>query len=93
MKKTIYEKQHQIIGQLQDNQNVMTDILTLLQVLPQPNPIEEAASRPEIITFDVEKNFTNDDKQTIEKHKLVPLEDLLSMSVQELEGESKKLVK
>ena len=64
----------------------MTDILTLLQVLPPPNPIEEAASRPEIITFDVEKNFTNDDKQTIEKHNL-------SMSVQELEGESKKLVK
>lgn len=92
MKKTIYEKQHQIIRQLQDNQNVMTDILTLLQVFP-PNPIEEVASRPEIITFDVEKNFTNDDKQTIEKHKLVPLEDLLSMSVQELEGESKKLVK
>ena len=81
MKKTIYEKQHQIIRQLQDNQNVMTDILTLLQVLPPSNPIEEAASRPEIITFDVEKNFTNDDKQTIEKHKLVPLEDLLSMSV------------
>ena len=50
----------------------MTDILTLLQVLPllpPPNPIDEAASRPEIITFDVEKNFTNDDKQTIEKHK------------------------
>ena len=93
MKKTIYEKQHQIIRQLQDNQNVMTDIFTLLRVLPPPNPIEEAASRPEIITFDVEKNFTNDDKQTIEKHKLVPLEDLLSMSVQELEGESKKLVK
>lgn len=93
MKKTIYEKQHQIIRQLQDNQNVMIDILTLLQVLTPPNPIEEAASRPEIITFDVEKNFTNDDKQTIEKHKLVPLEDLLSMSVQELEGESKKLVK
>lgn len=41
----------------------MTDILTLLQVLPPPNPIEEAASRPEIITFDVEKNFTNDDKK------------------------------
>ena len=33
----------------------MTDILTLLQVLPPPNPIEEAASTPEIITFDVER--------------------------------------
>ena len=62
MKKTIYKNQNQIIRQLQDNQNVMTDILTLLQVLPLPSPIEEAASRPEIITFDVEKNFTNDDK-------------------------------
>lgn len=62
MKKTIYKNQNQIIRQLQDNQNAMTDILTLLQVLAPPNPIEEAASRPEIITFDVEKNFKNDDK-------------------------------
>ena len=48
---------------------------------------------PEIITFDVEKNLTKDDKQRIAKHILVPLKDFFSMSVQELEGESKKLVK
>ena len=60
----------------------MTDILTLLQVLhllPPPNPIDEAASIPDITTCDVEKKVRNDNIQTIAKHK-----DLLSMSVQEL---------